>query len=137
MLLIDKGNIVALGTTEEMRSSTQPRVRQFLDRIAEPEVSGELDYLQMLTAERPMRIALQEERIVMQSKREQVLVGLFVLIAVGVLFGTVFAMSGAYGRSLQSFIGIKLECCRRGRLRPARVAHDRRQVPASCEGKYA
>jgi phospholipid/cholesterol/gamma-HCH transport system ATP-binding protein len=53
MLLIDKGNIVALGTTEEMRSSTQPRVRQFLDRVAEPEVSGELDYLQMLTAERP------------------------------------------------------------------------------------
>lgn len=53
MLLIDKGNIVALGTKEEMRSSTQPRVRQFLDRIAEPEVSGELDYLQMLTAERP------------------------------------------------------------------------------------
>ncbi len=53
MLLIDKGNIVAFGTTEEMRSSTQPRVRQFLDRIAEPEVTGELDYLQMLTAERP------------------------------------------------------------------------------------
>ncbi len=53
MLLIDKGNIVALGTTEEMRSSTQPRVRQFLDRIPEPEISGELDYLQMLTAERP------------------------------------------------------------------------------------
>jgi phospholipid/cholesterol/gamma-HCH transport system ATP-binding protein len=53
MLLIDKGNIVALGTAKEMRSSTQPRVRQFLDRIAEPEVSGELDYLQMLTAERP------------------------------------------------------------------------------------
>lgn len=53
MLLIDKGNIVALGTTEEMRASTQPRVRQFLDRVPEPEVSGELDYLQMLTAERP------------------------------------------------------------------------------------
>src|SRR4051812_4861947 len=53
MVLIDKGNIVAIGTTEEMRSSTQPRVRQFLDRIAEREVSGELDYLQMLTAERP------------------------------------------------------------------------------------
>src|ERR1700747_1253160 len=55
MLLMDKGNILALGTTEEMRSSTQPRVRQFLDRVAEPEVSGELDYLQMLTAERPRR----------------------------------------------------------------------------------
>jgi phospholipid/cholesterol/gamma-HCH transport system ATP-binding protein len=53
MLLIDKGNIVALGTTEEMRRSKQPRVRQFLDRIAEPEISGEMDYLQMLTAERP------------------------------------------------------------------------------------
>ncbi len=52
MLLIDKGNIVALGTVQEMRASTQPRVRQFLDRVAEPEISGELDYLQMLTAER-------------------------------------------------------------------------------------
>src|SRR5690242_9865713 len=49
MLLIDKGNVVALGTKEEMRSSTHPRVRQFLDRIPEPEVSQELDYLQMLT----------------------------------------------------------------------------------------
>jgi phospholipid/cholesterol/gamma-HCH transport system ATP-binding protein len=53
MLLIDKGNIVAIGTAEEMRSSTQPRVRQFLDRVPEPEISGEMDYLQMLTAERP------------------------------------------------------------------------------------
>jgi phospholipid/cholesterol/gamma-HCH transport system ATP-binding protein len=49
MVLIDKGNLVAIGTTAEMRASTQPRVRQFLDRIAEPEVSRELDYLQMLT----------------------------------------------------------------------------------------
>jgi phospholipid/cholesterol/gamma-HCH transport system ATP-binding protein len=53
MLLIEKGNIVTLGTPEEMRASAKPRVRQFLDRIAEPEISGELDYLQMLTAERP------------------------------------------------------------------------------------
>jgi phospholipid/cholesterol/gamma-HCH transport system ATP-binding protein len=49
MVLIDKGNVVAIGTREDMRSSTHPRVRQFLDRIAEPEVSQELDYLQMLT----------------------------------------------------------------------------------------
>lgn len=49
MVLIDKGNVVAIGTAEEMRSSTQPRVRQFLDRVAEPEVAQELDYLQMLT----------------------------------------------------------------------------------------
>jgi phospholipid/cholesterol/gamma-HCH transport system ATP-binding protein len=53
MLLIDKGTIVAIGTPEEMRLSTQPRVRQFLDRVPEPEISGELDYLQMLTAEPP------------------------------------------------------------------------------------
>jgi phospholipid/cholesterol/gamma-HCH transport system ATP-binding protein len=49
MVLIDKGNVIAIGTTAEMRSSTHPRVRQFLDRIAEPEVSQEMDYLQMLT----------------------------------------------------------------------------------------
>jgi len=51
MLLIDKGDVVTIGTADEMRGSTQPRVRQFLDRVAEPEISGELDYLQMLTAE--------------------------------------------------------------------------------------
>ena len=53
MVLIDKGNIVAIGTRDEMRTSTHPRVRQFLDRIAEPEVSEEMDYLQMLTDEAP------------------------------------------------------------------------------------
>src|SRR6202171_1128451 len=49
MVLINKGNIVAIGTTQEMRASTQPRVRQFLDRVPEPDVEGELDYLQTLT----------------------------------------------------------------------------------------
>jgi phospholipid/cholesterol/gamma-HCH transport system ATP-binding protein len=58
MVLIDKGIVVAIGTTEEMRASTHPRVRQFLDRVAEPEVSQELDYLQMLTEDnRPGRRA--------------------------------------------------------------------------------
>jgi phospholipid/cholesterol/gamma-HCH transport system ATP-binding protein len=52
MVLIDKGNVVAIGTTQEMRSSSQPRVRQFLDRVAEPEVSRESDYLSMLTEHR-------------------------------------------------------------------------------------
>lgn len=51
MVLIDKGNVVAIGPTAEIRASTHPRVRQFLDRIAEPAVSQELDYLQMLTEE--------------------------------------------------------------------------------------
>jgi len=49
MVLIDKGNVVAIGPTEELRRSTHPRVRQFLDRVPEPEVAQELDYLQMLT----------------------------------------------------------------------------------------
>jgi phospholipid/cholesterol/gamma-HCH transport system ATP-binding protein len=49
MVLIDKGYVVAIGTTEEMRSSAHPRVRQFLNRIPEPAVEGEMDYLQMLT----------------------------------------------------------------------------------------
>ena len=55
MVLIDKGVIVAIGPAAEMKASTQPRVRQFLDRVAEPEVARELDYLQMLTEERRRR----------------------------------------------------------------------------------
>ena len=52
MVLIDKGNLLAIGSTAEMRASTQPRVRQFLDRVPEPEVAREQDYLQMLTQDR-------------------------------------------------------------------------------------
>jgi phospholipid/cholesterol/gamma-HCH transport system ATP-binding protein len=52
IVLIDKGHVVAIGTTAEMRASTQPRVRQFLDRVPEPEVAREMDYLQMLTQDR-------------------------------------------------------------------------------------
>jgi phospholipid/cholesterol/gamma-HCH transport system ATP-binding protein len=53
MVLLDKGHIVAIGTTAELQASTHPRVRQFLDRVAEPEISQEIDYLQMLTGEVP------------------------------------------------------------------------------------
>jgi phospholipid/cholesterol/gamma-HCH transport system ATP-binding protein len=53
MILLDKGVIVANGTTAELQKSLQPRVRQFLDRVPEPEISTELDYLQMLTGEVP------------------------------------------------------------------------------------
>jgi len=53
MVLLDKGHIVAVGTTAELQTSTHPRVRQFLDRVAEPELSQEIDYLQMLTGEVP------------------------------------------------------------------------------------
>jgi phospholipid/cholesterol/gamma-HCH transport system ATP-binding protein len=51
MILIDKGNIVANGTPQELQASRHPRVRQFLDRVPEEELAGEIDYLQMLTGE--------------------------------------------------------------------------------------
>ena len=51
MVYIDKGFIIAQGTPAEMKANPLPRVRQFFDRVAEPEVEQELDYLQMLTAE--------------------------------------------------------------------------------------
>jgi phospholipid/cholesterol/gamma-HCH transport system ATP-binding protein len=53
MVLLDNGRIVANGTPAELQASTQARVRQFLDRVAEPEISQEIDYLQMLTGEVP------------------------------------------------------------------------------------
>jgi len=53
MVLINKGDVVALGTVKEMQSSTHPRVRQFMDRVPEPAVAQELDYLQMLTEQQP------------------------------------------------------------------------------------
>lgn len=51
MVLIDQGHVAAIGTTEDMRSSTQPRVRQFLDRVPEPGVEREAGYLEVLTEE--------------------------------------------------------------------------------------
>ncbi len=51
MILVDKGYIVAVGTPSEMKASTQPRVRQFLDRVPEPEMAQEMDYLQILTGD--------------------------------------------------------------------------------------
>ena len=53
MVLINKGEVVALGTVKELQNSTHPRVRQFMDRVAEPAVAQELDYLQMLTESQP------------------------------------------------------------------------------------
>ena len=51
MILLDKGYVVANGTPEQLRQNTNPRVRQFLDRVPEPELAAEIDYLQMLTGE--------------------------------------------------------------------------------------
>jgi phospholipid/cholesterol/gamma-HCH transport system ATP-binding protein len=54
IVLIDRGNIVAIGTIAEMQSNTQPRVRQFLDRVPETETAKESDYLRALTEERKL-----------------------------------------------------------------------------------
>jgi len=48
IVLIDRGNILAIGPAEEVRNSRQPRVRQFLDRIADSTQDDEVD-LRMFT----------------------------------------------------------------------------------------
>jgi phospholipid/cholesterol/gamma-HCH transport system ATP-binding protein len=53
MIVLDKGVIVANDTAKNLQQSQQPRVRQFLDRVPEPELTGEIDYLQMLTGDVP------------------------------------------------------------------------------------
>jgi phospholipid/cholesterol/gamma-HCH transport system ATP-binding protein len=55
IVLIDRGNILAIGSTSELQSSAQPRVRQFLDRVAEKETVEESDYFRALTEERKFR----------------------------------------------------------------------------------
>jgi phospholipid/cholesterol/gamma-HCH transport system ATP-binding protein len=52
MILVDHGHIVAVGTGAELQASTHPRVRQFLDRVPEIEISDERDALEMLTSHR-------------------------------------------------------------------------------------
>jgi phospholipid/cholesterol/gamma-HCH transport system ATP-binding protein len=49
IILIDRGNIVAMGGVEEVKNSQQPRVRQFLDRIADSTEDGQVDHMRMFT----------------------------------------------------------------------------------------
>ena len=49
IILIDHGNIVAMGPVEEVRNSQHPRVRQFLDRIADSTQDDDVDHLRMYT----------------------------------------------------------------------------------------
>lgn len=49
IILIDRGNILAMGPAKEVQQSTQPRVRQFLDRIADSTADDEVDHLQIFT----------------------------------------------------------------------------------------
>jgi phospholipid/cholesterol/gamma-HCH transport system ATP-binding protein len=49
MILIDRGNIAAMGPVEEVKNSQHPRVRQFLDRIADTTQDDDVDHLRMFT----------------------------------------------------------------------------------------
>src|SRR5580700_1305455 len=49
IILIDRGDILAMGPAKEIQQSTQPRVRQFLDRIADSTADDEVDHLRMFT----------------------------------------------------------------------------------------
>jgi phospholipid/cholesterol/gamma-HCH transport system ATP-binding protein len=49
MILIDRGNIAAMGPVEEVKNSRHPRVRQFLDRIADTNQDDDVDHLRMFT----------------------------------------------------------------------------------------
>jgi phospholipid/cholesterol/gamma-HCH transport system ATP-binding protein len=49
IILIDHGTIVAMGPAEEVKNSRHPRVRQFLDRIADTTHDDEVDHLRIYT----------------------------------------------------------------------------------------
>ena len=49
IILIDRGNILAMGPAKEIEKSTHPRVRQFLDRVADSTADDEIDHLRMFT----------------------------------------------------------------------------------------
>ena len=49
IVLIDHGNIAAMGSAEEVKNSQHPRVRQFLDRIADSTQDDDVDHLRIYT----------------------------------------------------------------------------------------
>jgi len=92
MVLIDKGNDRRASHHEEMSRRTQPRVRQFLDRVAEPEVSREIGLFANANGGSSLHNdRLEQGRESMKPKSEQALVGLFVIVATALLIGIVFA----------------------------------------------
>ncbi len=49
IVLIDRGNIAAMGPVEEVKNSQDPRVRQFLDRIADSTQDDDVDHMRIYT----------------------------------------------------------------------------------------
>jgi len=54
MAMLDKGAILFVGTPDEIRASSNPRVRQFLDRRPDQESNDGETYLKSLTQETPI-----------------------------------------------------------------------------------
>jgi phospholipid/cholesterol/gamma-HCH transport system ATP-binding protein len=49
IILIERGNIIAMGPVAEIQNSPQPYVRQFLDRVADTTEDDQVDHLSMYT----------------------------------------------------------------------------------------
>jgi phospholipid/cholesterol/gamma-HCH transport system ATP-binding protein len=49
MIIIDRGNIAAMGPADEVKNSQHPRVRQFLDRIPDVQHEDDVDRLRLFT----------------------------------------------------------------------------------------
>jgi phospholipid/cholesterol/gamma-HCH transport system ATP-binding protein len=49
IIVLDRGNIVAMAPTEELRRSTHPRIQQFLNRVPDTDVDEDVDRLQLFT----------------------------------------------------------------------------------------
>ena len=49
IILIDRGNILAMGDAAEIQRSADRRVRQFLDRIADTDSDDEVDHMRLFT----------------------------------------------------------------------------------------
>ena len=49
--MVDKGRLIALGAAAEIRASANPRVRQFLDRVADPVGGDQAGFLERLMEE--------------------------------------------------------------------------------------
>jgi phospholipid/cholesterol/gamma-HCH transport system ATP-binding protein len=49
IILLDRGNIVAVGSVQDIRNSRVPRVRQFLDRVADTTQDDDVDHMRIYT----------------------------------------------------------------------------------------
>ena len=96
MVLINKGDVVAMGTVQEMQNSKHPKGAAIprscsrTGRSSGTRLSANADGAFVETGRR----ASGEEQVEMEARREQVFVGLFVLIATALLVVTVFTLTG-------------------------------------------